>query len=167
MQIACLEERRKEVARLLVRMHMRPREIGEQLGIHMGTVYRDIKWLKKEWEKERISHIDDLRMKELAELDEMEKICMEKLEGCANPWQGTRWIEERRKIKERRAKMLGLDAPDRAVHMNANIQVSKDDADKVVAAILQAENPLAIPMDEETPEAEILDAASSETPSSD
>lgn len=160
-KLVSLEERRSQVAFMVCTLHMKSRDIAKELGVAQSTIKRDIKWLRSEWQKERIEHVDEVRQRELAELDEMETICAQRLMECKNPWQGTRWMEERRKIKERRAKLLGLDAPEKSMRMNTHVTINKEEAAKVVEAVVVANDPLAIPMHDDT-ESEFLDESPSE-----
>jgi hypothetical protein len=148
-QIVTMEERRTEVAKLLCEEHMRPGAIARLLDVDPSTITRDIRAIRKEWKRERIDNVDEVRMREIAELDEMERICMERLRGCTAPWQGARWMEERRKIKERRAKLMGLDAPDMHVNFGAQVTLKRGDCKEIIDAIRISNDPLEIPMDDD------------------
>jgi hypothetical protein len=152
-----MEQRRTEVARLLCEEHLRPMAIAKILGVHQATVYKDVIAIRQEWKKDRLDHVEEVRMRELAELDEMERICMERLIGCTQPWQGARWMEERRKIKERRAKLLGLDAPEKRLNFGAQVTLNKGEAKEVIDAIRISADPLQIPMDDDDRDSEVID----------
>jgi hypothetical protein len=99
--------RRKQVAALYLRRFTQ-QQIADQLGVDQKTVCTDIKAILAEYKREREDHID----REVAELEEMERDTALQFHGT----KGREWISERRAIKERRAKMLGLDAPVKQEH---------------------------------------------------
>lgn len=100
--------RREAVAFLRARRKTQ-REIREALKnmtppieVSIGTVNRDLKLLRESWEKRANDKIGSWVASELADMDELEKQA---------------WKEKRYdlvlKIKDRRAKLLGLDKPNR------------------------------------------------------
>lgn len=101
-----IEKRRQQVAALYL-AHQSLRAIANHLGVDHSTVGYDLQELRREWRRENLEMIGEVQLRELAELDQMEQ-------ELVIEWRKTRemgWIERRLKIKERRAKMLGLDAP--------------------------------------------------------
>jgi IS30 family transposase len=100
------EERRLKVARLWAQ-HRNQTEIAKALGVNQSTVSRDLQVITARWVAEAVHDVGEIRARELAELDEMEKEL------------AARWLQERRPewmrlrlaVKERRAKLLGLDMP--------------------------------------------------------
>ena len=102
-QRAVIEERRGKVAALWLRRTPKV-QIAKTLGVAPNTVSADINWLEECWQKELVKDPVSIRAKELAELDDMEK---ETARHLGDP----KWMDRRIKLKERRAKMLGLDAP--------------------------------------------------------
>ena len=100
------EERRQKVARLWAQ-HRNQTEIAKALGVNQSTVSRDLQVITARWVAEAVRDVGEIRARELAELDEMEKEL------------AARWLQERRPewmrlrlaVKERRAKLLGLDMP--------------------------------------------------------
>ncbi len=102
-----IQERRRKVAILYLQHHMSQEDIARALGIHQSTVSRDLKALEEQWQKEAMQTIEKVKARELAELDMMER-------EAALQYQQTKslkWFNARLKIKERRARLLGLDAP--------------------------------------------------------
>lgn len=97
-----IEERRRKVATLWL-AHVTQEEIAAQIGVSQKTVSVDISAIKAQYRAERTEIID----RENAELDHMER-------ECALRYQREKageWLDRRLKVKERRAKLLGLDAP--------------------------------------------------------
>lgn len=97
-----IEERRRKVLPLYL-AHVSQNEIGRQLGVSQQTVSTDVKAIRKEYRCER----EDIFDREVLSLDQMER-------DCAVEWQRTKaaeWLKIRLSCKERRAKLLGLDAP--------------------------------------------------------
>ena len=77
------------------------------LGVNQSTISRDLKRLQEQWVREASQDIGERRARELAELDDMEKDAALEFNKSKNP----QWWHARLKAKERRAKLLGLDAP--------------------------------------------------------
>jgi transposase len=132
--------------RLLVSKYYKQRfkqyEIAEILGVDRSTIARDIQAIHREWQAQCIDNVHVVRIRELADLEDMEKICMERLEELEkNPHQGSRWMEERRKIKERRSKMLGLDTEQRYVIKKEITVVDKTKRDEILLAALGSRLP--------------------------
>jgi transposase-like protein len=101
---AAKEERQRKVAALYLR-RVSQSEIAKQLGVNQATISRDLQVLYKLWRAEAASMIDEHQARELAELDQMEQ-------DAAIQYSQTKrrdWLDTRLKIKERRAKLLGLD----------------------------------------------------------
>lgn len=114
-----LAARRREVSKLYLQRYNQE-EIAERLGISQPTVSRDVKFLTDQWKKDSEITIQETIARELADLNYME------LEAALNyeaskPGEGDpgrplsrqleKWAIIRLKIKERRARLLGLDQP--------------------------------------------------------
>lgn len=100
------EARRAEVAKLL-RAAIPVYRIAEKLEIDRRTATADVNWLLAEWAKEqRPEDRHQWRALELAKLDEIEP---KNLSDAKKGNQGA--IDRALRIMERRAKILGLDAP--------------------------------------------------------
>jgi len=102
-----MEERRRKVASLYLRK-IKQETIAEKLEISQATVSRDLTWLRKQWRKAAITDVDARRGQELAELEEMELDCTMQFTATKDP----RFLGLRLRIKERIAKLLGLDVPE-------------------------------------------------------
>ena len=92
--------------------HATQEEIARREGVARQTINADVKALREAWRKELIDDPVAIKAQELAELNDMERDC---IRGYALSHDRT-WIAERRLIKERKAKLLGLDAPVRQEH---------------------------------------------------
>ncbi len=103
-----IAERRRRVAALYTR-RINQEDIARQVGVDQSTVSKDIKAMLKEWREGALSDIADVRARELGELDEIERDCALQFAASKDPG----WIDRRLKCKERRSKLLGLDAPER------------------------------------------------------
>jgi hypothetical protein len=102
---AALEERRAKVAEFML-ARWSYRRIAADLGVGYGTVERDAAAIKAEWRARRAEAIDELIAGELARLDTAEAAIWGDVAGGSF---GA--IDRLLSIQERRAKLLGLDAP--------------------------------------------------------
>jgi len=123
-----IAQRRLRVARLYLQ-RMRMVDIGAEVGVSEGTVSKDIKALKQEWLKESREAVGLVLARELAEVDQMEREAAALFalsarwrigadgtpENLPNHSRAQGWAEKRLKMKELRAKLLGLFPGDRAI----------------------------------------------------
>jgi DNA-binding Lrp family transcriptional regulator len=100
--------RRVRVAELWAR-RITQREMARVLGVSEPTISRDVAALTAEWRKEAQAYLDDVKAHELADLDSMERDVAVEYTQTHN----LRLIDVRLRIKDRRARLLGLDAPTR------------------------------------------------------
>jgi len=138
-----IKERRMRVSELL-KQRYKQFEMGDLLGVDRSTISKDIKAIHKEWMAQSLDNLHIVRLRELVDLDDMEKICIQKLAAIKSPTQGSRWMEERRKIKERRARLLGLDAEQRYSVKREITIITKEKRDAVVLAALGGRLPKGI-----------------------
>jgi len=86
-------------------------EVAEQLGVSPSTLSSDLRALREEWRKENLAttaqHID----RELTSLAMDERDARDGLAASVEQKDKARWHEVILKIRDRRAKLLGLDAP--------------------------------------------------------
>jgi predicted XRE-type DNA-binding protein len=82
-------------------------EIAAQLNVSQPTVARDLAALKAQWKREASGKINARIAREAAELDAMERDCCLQFSKSKD----RTWLETRLRIKERRAKLFGFDAP--------------------------------------------------------
>ena len=119
-QRAAIEERRRKVTGLYLGRVSKTR-IAQALAVERHTIAADIRWLEEQWRKELLGDPVAVRAQELAELDDMER-------ETAQHQGDLKWMDRRIKLKERRAKMLGLDAPQKqetAVKGPVNFTIGK------------------------------------------
>ena len=126
----------------LVLKGMTTRQIAEKVGISQRTVVRDIQHLQAQWREKALEAIDQVKARELASLDIMEaeawdaynrskqdytkKVVEDKPTGkgrSARIETGSQHGDPRLfnvilSIKERRAKLLGMDAPTKIAGTN-------------------------------------------------
>lgn len=106
---AQIAARRAKVAILYTR-RLRQEEIAQQIGVDQSTISRDVKAIIRDWQQGAVSEVAAAKARDLGELDEIER-------DCALQFSQTHdynWIDRRIKCKERRARLLGLDAPVKA-----------------------------------------------------
>ena len=102
-----LDDRRRKVAQLYLR-RVPMGEIATQVNVHKSTITRDLQHLSREWLAESMTDTKILKARELAELDEMEYDCALQFSAKKH----VEWTHARLRIKQRRAKMVGLDDPE-------------------------------------------------------
>lgn len=86
--------------------HKSQRELAAELGVVVSTINADMKAIRIEWQRERIESAEHAAAEDLQRLAEMEAaIRPAVLRGEHQA------IDRQLKIMERRAKMLGIDAP--------------------------------------------------------
>lgn len=105
---SAVAERRRKVAALDLR-HVDQVDIARQLDVDQSTVSRDLAALRAEWRAAAVADTDERAARELAELDDMERDCA--VQFARTHDRG--WMTARLAIKDRRAALLGLDAPHR------------------------------------------------------
>jgi transcriptional regulator len=82
------------------------RDIAKQLGVTHSTIVQDVKAVMKELQKEQVVEADSYRTMELERLDAMQTQMWSQVQKGN---QGA--VDRVLRIMERRAKLLGLDAP--------------------------------------------------------
>lgn len=121
-QADAIAARREQVAQLVLARHS-IRAIADDLGATKSTIHRDIIALRGEWKRERLEAMEQTADEELQRLLVAERaIWPHVITGDLGS------IDRLLKIMERRAKMLGLDAPDRIEHyMNEQAERMADE----------------------------------------
>jgi transcriptional regulator with XRE-family HTH domain len=107
-----VSKRRATVAKLWTR-RLTQEEIAAAVGVDQSTVSRDVKALVAAWREEALGDVTDLRARELADLDAMEREAAMAASADVSPQELARLLEVRLRIKDRRSRLLGLDAPQR------------------------------------------------------
>ena len=115
--------------------HATQEEIARREDVNRQTINADVKALREAWRKELIDDPVAIKAQELAELNDMERDC---IRGYALTHDRV-WISERRLIKERKAKLLGLDAPVRQEHTGPEGGPIKQDLTVITDALDEAE----------------------------
>jgi len=105
---AIIMERRKKVAALYMRRFTQA-QVAEQLGVGLRVVEQDLAYMRKLWAKEAMQSMGTLIARELAEIQHIEN---EAGMGYIRT-QDMKYLELRLKCKDRRARLLGLDAPEK------------------------------------------------------
>ena len=108
-QRLAIAQRRQAVAALLLQ-HFPTVEIAKSVGLSTKGVLRDIEWLTEGWQREFAGDLQQVRARELAELDGLEQFANFMLVDTRS----RRWVEVRLQIKRQRADLLGLNAPARS-----------------------------------------------------
>lgn len=106
-EILAREERRSNVAQLL-KGRMSYRQIASALGVSLGTVSSDVKVIEQRWVEEQLSHIKKHKARDLAIIDDAVRGLTTKVRA-GDPAA----VDKLLKCIERRAAMLGYDAPKR------------------------------------------------------
>ena len=93
--------RRRLVASLLAK-RVPQIDIAKTLGVSPATITTDVKAIRREWQEAARADMEIVVARELAELEDMDSdAALMQSEGS--------WFDRRLRVKERKAKMLGLD----------------------------------------------------------
>lgn len=102
------DARRRRVTAILLSGVANQTVIAAELGVNQGTISRDIRAIEAEWRQQSIADLAEARGQDLQRLDRL----------LAGIWDQARKghlgaIDRVVKVLERRAKILGYDAPER------------------------------------------------------
>ncbi len=103
--------RRAKALELRVKGKMTMREIAQATGVSVCTAHKDIHWMIDHETGDLDSHIRAERKVENQRLDEWLKKTLSSLETAREVDDQVKLLQTALKISERRAKLLGLDAP--------------------------------------------------------
>ena len=117
-------ERRQRVVTLYLR-HVPRGRMAELLEVHTNTITADIKWIKEEWPKRLLDDVVEVKARELALLNDLEREAAERYQGYYAMDKGTKdqeptsvlvagdghWWDRMLEASVNRRKLLGLDAP--------------------------------------------------------
>ena len=121
---ARIEQRRKLVAANLLG-GMNYRELAEVCGVSIGTISSDVKIILGRWRKEQVADTSDYAQMELRRLDKaLNAIWNKVIDGQLDA------LDRFLRIQERRAKLLGLDAPNET-------QLSGEDGGPLAVSIIE------------------------------
>lgn len=131
-----LAERRRRVATLNLDGWTQG-EICAELGISPATCSEDLKKMRLEWASEHKAATNEHVERELASLQRDEKDARERLEAVVDDEDVHKnakgWHEVLLKIRDRRAKLLGLDAPTKVEQKVESRVAFTDDVAKILA----------------------------------
>lgn len=123
-------DRRRRVASLYL-AHQTQTTIARTLSVSQTTVSEDLAALKEEWRRESLTDIAQVIEREAAELDEMER----RAAIADAKWKTPEWFDRRLKVKERRARLLGLDQPQKADFTSGGQSLSADLLQTLLSAL--------------------------------
>lgn len=103
--------RRYKALELRIKAKMTMRAIAKECGVSVGTVWKDVQWMLDHETAERGDYIKTYREIEDERLDEWQAKLLSALESAADIDEQKKLFDVLLKISERRAKLLGLDAP--------------------------------------------------------
>jgi IS30 family transposase len=90
------------------------KEIGRELGVTEGRAHQIISEECKRWRDNSQEAVEDLRQFEAMELEELRKHLWQMIDNAEDPAALTpALIDKFLKLQERRAKLFGLDAPEK------------------------------------------------------
>jgi hypothetical protein len=108
-----IEKRRTEVAFLMM-AHFTYREMAEKLGVAPATISEDVKAIREEWRQRSSADYGSYLAEELAKLDLLEReVGTMALSGGPEGGVNLAAVDRLLAIRDRRARMLGLDSPSR------------------------------------------------------
>lgn len=107
-----MAERRKRVAAMVL-ARVPQWEIAKKIGVDNSTISTDMKAVREEWRQERAADVNEIQARDLAALEQDEGSVRRRLAGLAEEAHGerVRYHELVLRIMDRRAKLIGLDAP--------------------------------------------------------
>lgn len=117
-----LLERRALVAELYCTRRLRkqqiadtlslPRPVGVGYKVTLEMITNDLVQVRATWRDRAATHLDEMKAEELADLEYME-VQSASLASVPNSDEAAGWFSRRLQVKERKAKLLGLDAATR------------------------------------------------------
>jgi DeoR/GlpR family transcriptional regulator of sugar metabolism len=99
-------ERQAKVAKLYLGRNT-VSSMARMFDVTTTTIQRDLKQLRTDWQVERLEDTTEQITREIEELHQMESDCYAQWLATKDPV----WMDKRIRIKERRAKLMGLDKP--------------------------------------------------------
>lgn len=106
-KLAHIEQRRQKVAANLL-AGLTYRQMADALGVSIGTIANDVKIIIGRWQRETVKVVDEHVALELRRIDRaLHAIWSDVLEGKLT------YIDRMVKLMDRKAKYLGLDAPEK------------------------------------------------------
>lgn len=122
--------RRRLVASLLAK-RVPQIDIAKTLGVSPATITTDVKAIRREWQEAARADMEIVVARELAELEDMDSdAALMQSEGS--------WFDRRLRVKERKAKMLGLDTSRLEISGQGGGPIEFADARSALAARIAA-----------------------------
>lgn len=133
------EWRRTRVVELVLQQRPIP-EIAAELGVTTRTVQKMIKEVRDDWRRTRLENMDRLYDEDLRKLELLERAIIDK---ALNAKDGSQlWAMDRMMaIIQRRAEMIGYDAPKRSMNLDLDLTSLTDEQ---LERIADGEDPLAV-----------------------
>jgi len=131
LQARCNAEKIMDVIKL--DPHATPRYIAKTTGIAHQVVRDTLKELTSDIFERDADAFIVLRDRYLYEIEQDKQYCQRRFEACSNPTTGSRWIEEKRKLRDSQIRLLGLDAPSRQ-QIDIGVTVTKQHRDEIFKA---------------------------------
>jgi len=114
-------------AALAVKLRSQKMQYGD-IAKQCGYASRGAAYVAVQRELERVvaANVDELRREEALSLDELEKVCWERLYNADYEKPLLFAVDRIIAIKERRAKLFGLDQPVLPANLNANVVIVRE-----------------------------------------
>jgi len=124
------------------------RDIAKELGVSVGLAHSDLDAVRSELAEQTREYAETERSFQLARLDEATQLCMRLIQEAGD--EGLAAVDRLVKLEDRRAKLLGTDAPERNEIVAAIPEVTPDKARQIMSSLFGAVTP---EPDEAEPEA--------------
>jgi len=131
LQARCNAEKIMDVIK--IDPHATPKYISKATGIEHQVVRDTLKELTNDIFERDADAFIVLRDRYLYEIEKDKQDCQRRFDACTNPTQGSRWIEEKRKLRDSQIRLLGLDAPSRQ-QIDIGVTVTKQHRDEIFKA---------------------------------
>ena len=105
--------------------------IAKSLGVSPATITTDVKAIRREWQEAARADMEIVVARELAELEDMDS-------DAARMQSEGSWFDRRLRVKERKAKMLGLDTSRQELSGQGGGPIEFTDARSALAARIAA-----------------------------
>ena len=113
--------------------HATLRDISQVTGLDREIVKQHMQELTADIKERDQESIIVMRDQYIMDIEKDKMVCDMKLQGCMSPREGSRWIEEKRKLRDSQIRLLGLDAPSKQ-QVDIELTVSKEHRDEIFQA---------------------------------
>lgn len=129
-----IDERRGRVATMLV-AHTKYREMARRENVSVSVIANDVKMIRRQWQQDFADSYDTLVHAETAKLDMIEgRLLHRALTGGKDGGMDLWALDRLFVLMERRARMLGLDAPQR-VEVQMRVELIAKAIEEVVVTL--------------------------------